>query len=408
MRLICAVALAALVVSGQSGMRDRYFARYPFDQWLSRPDRTQLKWSAHVRPAKLTAHQRMASRIEIEIDEKEISARRGRGELVTLVQIEDAAGKRWRIHNAFDLAPIPQDAKPHALLYSQEVFLVPGEYRVALATCDSETHEYSFVRRTLHVGEVHGDALAHSGQDLPAVEFVRQLDMPDSWFQPYIRGRLHVGMETKRAVHVDLVMNLTPSERASGSLRVFRRNMSVLVPSLKLLAAMEVPNGTLDVTLLDLTRQKTWEQKSARGLDWMKMREPLANNLPAVIDVESLAARQRMAQFFRDQVVGRAMAVAGRDELRVVIVLSAPAFLDHQFRLEPASFERDPNRKVFYLRYRPFFARTNPDGTVSISGMPADDLEHALKPLDARVLTASTPEDFRKAVASMLADIRKM
>jgi len=408
MRLLYAVALAALAVSGQTGMRDRYFARYPFDQWLAEPEQSQLKWSAHVRPAKLTAHQRMASRIEIEIDEREIAKRRGRGELVTLVQIEDASGKRWRIHNAFDLARIPPDAKSHPLLYAQEVFLVPGDYHVALATCDSQTREYSFVRRTVHVGEVHADALAQAGSDLPAVEFVRQLDMPDSWFQPYIRGRLHVGMETKRAIHVDLVMNLTPSERASSSLRVFRRNMSVLVPSLKVLAAMEVPNGTLDVTLLDLTRQKVWEQKSARGLDWSKMREPLADNQPGVIDVQSLAAKQRMAQFFRDQVVDRATAVAGREELRVVIVLSAPAFLEHQFRLEPATLERDPNRKVFYLRYRPFFARTSPDGTVSVGSMPPDDLEHALKPLDARVLTASTPQDFRKAVASMLADIRKM
>jgi len=203
-------------------------------------------------------------------------------------------------------------------------------------------------------------------------------------------------------------MNITPSERASGSLRIFRRNMSVLVPALKILAGMEVPNGSLDVTLLDLTRQKTWEQIGARGLDWKKMREPLADAQPGVIDAQSLAAKAGMARFFRDQVLVRATAARDRDELSIVIVLSAPAFLDRQLRLEPAALERDPNRRIFYLRYRPVFLHPVADGSVAALPLPSDDLEHALKTLDARVLTASSPEEFRKAVAAMLSDIGKM
>jgi hypothetical protein len=408
MRALSVLALSALAVFGQTGMRDRYFARYPFDQWLNEPDRAQIKWEARVYPAKLSAHQRLAARIEIFLDAREVGKRRGRGEFVTLLRVEDSAGKIWRAHNGYDLSLIPADAKAVPLMYAQDVFLLPGDYKIAMATCDSITREYSFTRRTLHVGELKADALAQSDRDLPAVEFVRPLDAPDSWFQPYIRGRLRVGVPTTRPVHVDLVMNITPSERASGSLRIFRRNMSVLVPALKILAGMEVPNGSLDVTLLDLTRQKTWEQIGARGLDWKKMREPLADAQPGVIDAQSLAAKAGMARFFRDQVLVRATAARDRDELSIVIVLSAPAFLDRQLRLEPAALERDPNRRIFYLRYRPVFLHPVADGSVAAPPLPSDDLEHALKTLDARVLTASSREEFRKAVAAMLSDIGKM
>ena len=147
----------------------------------------------------------------------------------------------------------------------------------------------------------------------------------------------------------------------------------------------------------------------------MKMRAPLADNQPGVIDAQSLAAKAQMAAFFRDQVVGRARSSGVRDELRIVIVLSAPAFLEHQFRLEPANLDPDPNRRIFYLRYRPLPPR--PDFNVPmpeegprtlVTAMPSDDLEHALKPLDARVLTSSTPEEFRRALSAMLADIQRM
>ena len=69
-------------------------------------------------------------------------------------------------------------------------------------------------------------------------------------------------------------MNMTPSVRLSGSVHSFRRNMSVLVPALKILSGIELSQGSIDVTLLDLTLRKTWEQKNARGLDWYRCAHP--------------------------------------------------------------------------------------------------------------------------------------
>ncbi len=401
-RAFTLAALTAVSLMAQVGSRDRYFARYAFDRWQTEADKSQIRWSIRVRPAKLSAHQRMMARVELEIDAGEVQKRRGRGELAMLLQIEDVTGRRWRNHKGFDLSQFPKDAKAHSVIYYQDLFLLPGEYRLAFALCDSENGEYSFSRRPLRVAPLRNDTLAQSWNDLPAVEdsYVRSTGRTTG-FSRYIRGRLRLGLDTQRPVHVDLVMNMTPSERALGSVRTFRRNMSVLIPALKVLAGMDVRRGSLDVTLLDLTRRKTWEQKDARGLDWKKMRMPVAENQPGLIDAQSLAAKPQMTDFFRNEVLGRALPGPKRDELRVVIVLSAPAFLEHQDRLEPVSLDRGSESRVVFICVigRPRRVRIShqaclvPGRAAVSNSIPDDGLEQALKPLDARILTSATPEE---------------
>ncbi len=398
----------------QTGMRDRYFLRYPFDAWKNEKARPQIKWSDKILQARLSAHQRLTARIEIELDRHEIEKRRGRGEIVIFVEIVDARGQPWRTHQTFDLARIPRDAKTQGMTFAQEAFVLPGEYKIYLAACDSRTLEHSFAERTFRAPALRDDPLPGAWRDLPPVEFVRNFGGPELWFQPYIRGRLLLPLATSRPVHLDLIMNLTPSERVSGSIRNFRRNMSILVPALKILSGIQIRDGSLDVTLLDLTKRRAWEQKNAHELDWARLREPLANNNPGVIDVQSLAARAEMRRFFWDQVIGRLSPEEEKEPLRVVIVLSAPVFLERQYKVEPATVRRDPSRRVYYLRYRPLpLARPvfNPfmeNPRPAANALPSDDFESALKSLDTRVFGAITPQDFRRAVANMLAEISRM
>ena len=123
-----------------------------------------------------------------------------------------------------------------------------------------------------------------------------------------------------------------------------------------------------------------------------------------MIDIQSLAVKAQMLQFFREQILQRTQSAAPKEELRVVIVLSAPAFLGHQAEPEPLNLPHDPNRKVFYLRYRPLPPRSplpNPGSDMPpqpmLNSLPSDDLEHALKPLDARVLPHPRPRSTAKS-----------
>jgi hypothetical protein len=408
--------VSTLAATAQTGMRDRYFLRYPFDTWKTEKAQAQIKWSDKILEAHLSPHQRLTTRIQIEIDHHEIEKRLGRGQLIVFIEITDAPGRRWRTHLTVDLARIQK--KTQRAAYTQDVFILPGEYRISLAVCDSETLEHSFVERTFRASALRGDPLPEAWRDLPAVEFVRNFGGPEFWFQPYVRGRVQLSLATSKAVHVDLIMNLTPSERASGSIRNFRNNMSVLVPALKVLSGIQLRDGSLDVTLLDLTRRRAWEEKDAHGLDWPMLREPLVSNSPGVIDAHSLAARAEMRQFLWDEVAGRLSpedtTQDGKQPLRVVIVLGAPVFLGRQYKVETEPVPRDSKRRVYYLRYRPVpparpvFDPFTQTARPAVNALPSDDVGNTLKPLDVRVFGAITPQEFRKAVASMLAEISRM
>ncbi len=422
MRLACLLFLPVLVF-GQpgpplGGVRDRYFNRFPFEKWQQEGPASGLHWSYRILPATLSAHQRQSVRMEIQIDKGEVEARRepagGNRELAILAEFQDSQGRKWRTHDIFDLTRIPAGAKGQTVMLAQDIFIRPGDYAVSFAICDSKSLDHSFAKVALKVPPVRKDPLPGSDADLPSVEFVRALATPDSWFQPYLRGRLKLPVPSKSPVHVDLVMNMTPSQRAQGSLRIFRRNMGVLVPALRILAGMRLENGSMDIGLLDLVRRRTWEQKAvSRGLDWNRMREPFADTNPGIIDAQSLAAKREMLQFFWDKLLEKADEPTGDAAKRVVIVLSSPVFLDGQNKVEPAIGPKDPNRRVFYVRYRPpppRIMQVAPDGSAipAAPSMPVDELEHVVKMLDAKIYSVSTAPEFRKAVAAIIAEIGRM
>jgi hypothetical protein len=418
--ILIAVCLSAIALSSsaQTGTRDRYFTRFPFEKWKAEGPVSQIKWSPKPLPAKLSAHQRLITRIELVIDGKETEKRRDHGELVIFIEITDSANRHWRSHETFDLSRVPESAKGQQIFYAQDAFILPGEYKLAIAICDTRTQEHSFAERSLHVAPLRSDPLPDAWRDLPAVEFIRQFQPPDNWYQPYTRGRLRVALETHRRTHVDVLMNMTPSERVSGSVRVFRRNLTVLIPALKVLSGMSVPNGSMDVTLLDLTKQHAWEQRVGETLggkfDWLKFREPLASTNPGIIDIQSLALKAEMLQFFRAQIAERLQSHGDKDEDRVVIVLSAPVFLEQQHKANAAPLEKDPHRRLFYIRDRPV-PPARP-GVTSFEGsaqplansIASDDCEGLVKSLGGRVYNVLGPEQFRKVLASILTDVAHM
>ncbi len=272
----------------------------------------------------------------------------------------------------------------------------------------------SVIRRRLHVPPLKKRSFcpAH-GATCRAVEFLPRSMLPDSWYLPSIEGKLHLAAATREPVHVDLVVNLTPSEQLAGSTRVQNRNFGILLPATKVLSQVDWGGAAFSVSLLDLSRRRvTYEQKNAGGLDWSKAGSAVSEVNPGIIDVKSLAQRQFSAEFFLDE-IRRRIAPGGS---RVLIVLSsAVRFADGQ-EMHPIALDASPGTRVFYIRYQPppriiigpardganprIFQRT---GDVTI-----DQLEPLLKPLEPRLFEVATPEQFRKAIATILGEIAKL
>jgi hypothetical protein len=109
----------------------------------------------------------------------------------------------------------------------------------------------------------------------------------------------------------------------------------------------------------------------------------------------------------------------------VVIILSSAVRFESAQELHPLAPEDATTAHVYYIRYQPpprislgpaapqlgRGRRRMQDGAPQVhteSEAQTDQLEPLLKPLDPRLFEVTTPEQFRKALATILGDIAKL
>jgi len=415
--LLVALAASPLAVRAQT---DPVFAQVPFGQWLSEGDQSHMRWSVRMSEPQLSTHQRLIASIDVEVDGAELAKRRGKGQFLVLLRVNDEKGRVWQNHLEMDLEHMEEGMKANNAVFSQLVFLLPGDYRIAVAIFANATGEHGVIKRRLHVSPLKNDPLPGAWRDLPAVEFITPSMPPDSWYLPSIQGKLRLAVETREPVHVDLVVNLTPSEQVTGSTRVQNRNFGVLLPATKVLSQVDWGNSTFSIALLDLSRRRvTYKQDDMRGLDWSKAGSSLTEVNPGIIDIKSLENRQYNAEFFLDEIrrsIG-AKRPAPRGS-RVLIVLSSAVQFASGQDVHPIRLDGPTDAKVFYIRYQPpprivvgppiAGRRGRPGNGVANFGPQFDQLEPLLKPLEPRLFVVGTPEQFRRALATILTEIAKL
>lgn len=388
-----------------------------------------MHWDVRVSEPVLSSHQRLATRVNVQVDGAELAKRRGQGQFLVLVQVNDEQGRAWQSHQEIDLARMEEGIKASNVIISQYFFVLPGDYSISIALYDSETQEHSVLKRKLHVPALKNDPLADAWHDLPAVELVVPEMPPDAWYLPSIAGKLRLAVETHEPVHVDLMVNLTPSERLAGSNGVQNRNLEVLLPTAKVLSQADWGETTLNMAWLDLSRRRvTYRQDNMHGLEWSKAAGTLAELNPGMIDVKSLENRRFTAQFFLDELRRRIDAARGTAPRRtpVVIVLSSPIQFESGQEVHPIAPDAATDAHVFYIRYRPppppiplgsaaaplgRQRRRMLDGPVPArpsSAVLVDQLEPMLKPFDPKLFEVTTPEQIRKALAVIFAEIAKL
>lgn len=415
--------LVALAASPQAvrAQTDPVFSQVPFNQWLSEGDQSHIRWSARISEPQLSTHQRLIASVDVEVDGAELARRRGRGQFLVLLQVSDEKGRVWQNHQEMDLEHMEEGMKANNAIFSQIVFLLPGDYGVAIAIFANASGEHGVIKRRLHVSPLKNDPLPGAWRDLPAVEFIAPSMPPDSWYLPLIQGKLRLAVETHEPVHVDLVVNLTPSEQVTGSTSVQNRNFGVFLPAAKVLSQVDWGSTTFSLALLDLSRRRvTYKQDNIRGLDWPAAASSLTEVNPGIIDAKSLENRQYSAEFFLDEIRRRiSTRPPGPRGSRVVIVLSGAVQFASGQDVHPIALYGPPDVKLFYIRYQPppqivmgpplAGRRGRPgNGRVANFGPQLDQLEPLLKPLEPRLFVAGTPEQFRKAIATILTEIAKL
>ncbi len=436
--LLCGVSAAR----AQNGSPDPVLAKYPLNEWVRSGERSRIRWATEVSPARLSNHQRLMVQLGLQVDGAELADRPGKGRLLMLVQITDREGHLWQNHGQIDFDKVQEGVRSEYLTFTFSAFVLPGDYRVALAVVDTENGEHGIKEERLHVAPLRNDPLPDAWRGIPPVEFLSPAEPPDSWYLPFIGTALHLPLEARRPVRIDVLVNLTPSERASGSQRAQNGNLSVLLPSLKAISQVDLHNASLHVALLDLLHQRvTFHQDDVHTLDWPAMKTTLSVNDTGTIDIKSLGERSRIASFFVSE-VGKRIGAPGDGQARAVVVLSSTVEFEAGEDLQPIEAAPSPDCRVFYIRYHVPRPRSDrPDdmgrggygghgghmgGMGGMGGMGSggpgewrrqgnrgeqvqiDQLEPTLKPLAPRLFDVEGPEDFRKALAAILAEIAKM
>jgi hypothetical protein len=429
--------IAASTAAAQIGYWDPAFRNVPFDEWFSNGGQASIRWTVHLFRPHLSSHQRLMTQMEILVDGREFAKRLGEGrEMVVFVEVDDAAGRPYQNHVALDLKKMQDAIRTQDISCLMSFFVLPGDYNLRLAVYASATGEHSVKEEKLHVAPVKSDPLPEMWRGLPHVEFIDPSEPPESWFLPSVTGRLHLPVAAKKPVRVEVLVNMTPSERLSGSGRAQNRNLGALIPALKTISQIDMRNGAMDVELLDLSRQRvTFHQEDVRTLDWPAMKAGLTEAKPGVIDIKSLEHRKENAGFFVSE-VSRIIEQSAAAPARALIVLSGPVEFEGGQDLQPIAITPPPGFRVYYIRYRvpprPVVIPGDPDsitgrqppmiGGVGRGGRGprgeiqgglgryaiVDQLEATVKPLVPRLFDVNTAEEFRKALATVLSDIERM
>ena len=163
---------AGSAARAQSGGHDRAFSKVPFDTWMADGDQKHFRWTVRMGGTELSGHQRLLTKIEVQVDGNELVSRRGHGQLVMMIQIQDKAEQVYQAHGVIDLQDIKDDAGKSNVVYVQSAFVLPGDYRASMLIFDTKTGEHSAVQKPLHVGGLRNDPLPGAWKDLPAVEML--------------------------------------------------------------------------------------------------------------------------------------------------------------------------------------------------------------------------------------------
>ena len=385
----------------------------PFQDWLKGKDDTRIRWQLHVPPAQLSERQRLETFVGAFVDGDEFVKR---GPLLVFLQILDRENRPYRIYTPLIPEKDQNPAEAASINWVEQVCVTPGDYDVAVAVYDTRSKEHSLKRTKLHVPDLSHDPLPGLWRDLPSVELSNCV--PDE------SQHLFLPLKTVRPARVELLMNQSVNRNPAGNNRSADRLIHTLGSRLVVLSQMQVSNGSLGVTLLDVERRKVSFAEEVSGLvSLQQLWEQLGGEDRLKIDLHSLENYKEDAQFFVSEIRKRLEGGEPAAAARAVVVLSAPLAFPKGEDLQPIEATPPPGSRIYYIRCD---APSYPPGTLGqistarggMRGAPrapmmrsaqqvdnSDSLEGTLKPLNPRLFDVTTPAEFRSALAAILSEI---
>jgi hypothetical protein len=446
LRLPAAILLPFLLTAQTDNGKDPVFSTVPFDQWVAQGDHVDIPWRVKISPPQLDEHQRFLVTVTITVDGRHLSKRSPGGELLMLMQIEDSQGHVYQGHGSEALSDIHEELRQADIVYTHNALVIPGDYKVTLAMLhrgtsdqprDQDRGDHDLGHLALHVAALKNDPLPSPWEGTTPVEIIPKENGAEEWFHPDLTGRLHLPAATRRPVRIELLIN-PPRSRSGGEF--YRQGMSALIAQMKVLSAMEVRNGTINITLLDAQHRLAVTLSRHDGaLDWNEIKPLLLKANPNVIDVHHLGTHGEEAEFVASEIRRRLQQDSSSDERRpqpqpILIFLSTPGILGTAGG-KSVSLGEFHDATAYLVRYHPPVAfrqimeaaeansdnetasrrQGGPPRALPMPGTPQGEpdektttLQDVLRSLKPRIFDVNNPAQFREAVAAILEEISKM
>lgn len=154
---VCFFALLALPThAAQVSTSNPAFAGLPLNSWLDGKNASQIPWTVKVASLGLSGYQRLQATVVafVYLDKKDISA--GGGRLLSVVRLTDSRGKSYEANQSQALK-LPTPDQSNEMVLSFGAYLLPGEYKVAMAIYSTASQKRSVYHQVLRIAPIPND-----------------------------------------------------------------------------------------------------------------------------------------------------------------------------------------------------------------------------------------------------------
>ncbi len=436
LRVIALCLAAGTVLSAQSHIAEQRSDRFPLQEWLDEKERSQIPWQITFSPPQLWWDQRVEVSVEVYVSGNDLANRGSEHEFVLVMRLLDA-------HTKIDLGRATNRARtteglPHrgqvrmgrerTLFMELRAYVLPGDYKADILLFDQLTGDRNVTHRQFRVTPIKRDPLPEAFRNLPRVEFWGGVSSLDTLYAPHITSRLWLPIKSRRSLKIDVVAESENPRMMLGLLKVFSQ--------------LEVANGTLRITMVDLHRGRVlFDQEDVHQLDWPHLRQAFQSFEQAPKEKFEGDFNSRIpkhtAEFLRNLLAERmTTSVQQRAEIeqrkgreqegnpcteggaRIVILLFQVMYFSRGADLSPISLESKCKPAVFHLFLSEFPMQFETHeigeepGTIGccfpVRKYVPDELDRMLEKVRPHLLMADTIEKMRKALAVILTESSRL
>ena len=369
----------------------------PISDWLNAGEHTGIPWDFTVRDAYLRIDQRLEVSYGGGIEAKDLNKTGPQHELFLISRVSSPDGE-WLSEPAVMQQNIEDQLARHVQVqFAMRVVVQPGDYLLWVVLYDRKTGKYNVAKRHFKVSELRGDPLPDLYLRMPLVEFPETNERKEHG-AGFVNGQLYLPVHNKRALQVQLISMLSPPEQWTGRSRIVRAHNDDTVGALAALSQMELTDGSISITGLDLVRRQVlFDQRDFKRVKWNSLMEAMKKAQSPNISTSALEGSKNNAAFFREFLDQRLTSESAEgDPLRVIILVTSSRLFESGSDLRPLQVEGDCHCRIYYLRFR-----------LNVNDV-FDQLEKLIKPLHPHVFNLLTARDLRKALAEIVDDLGKL